>query len=413
MTPNDRSGPASQSFRFRFVVRGDQAAALSALAVTSLLRCHPRTNVVLIDANDAPALTASTLGIDPGVTIVHVRPVDDPIAQEVGRGSRRHLFYWRHSQQLRDALPRSYAYDAYCDCDVVFRRPLDLGSLTGPLSRGRIGAVVDESTIDYYLALGSPEYAAVTARLPDAGSAGPLPQGGLLFTNPDDDGGIYDLFWDMAIETARAGLLDSLPWDDMSLLATMLGHGGALWERFLPLPQDWNFITDSRKGPGVFGRLAHYGGHLAKRFILADNIPGADGARAWGTVPLHTPGGNHGAPGQPLELPLPFCVSWPVPDGNDDLSISGNFHALGNEAEPTVADIVIYVDGHPSYRFSCGAEKPLRESVPLTDAETISIIGIAPRPGGTISLGHQFSPPSSNRGRHAAQPSADSSAGLP
>jgi hypothetical protein len=392
MTRHGHVGAASAAFRFRFIVRGDQAAALAALAVTSLLRCHPRTNVVIIDANDSPAFATNTLGIDADVTIVHVRPGEDPIAHAVGRGSRQHLFYWRHSPQLRGALPPSASYDAYCDCDVVFRWPLDLGSLTGPLSRGRIGATIDESTVDYYLALGAPEFAAVTARLPNAGSAGPLPQGGLLFTNPRDDGGIYDLFWDTAIETAREGLLDSLPWDDMSILATLLGHNGPLWERLLPLPHDWDFITDSRKEPGVFGRVAHYGGHLAKRFILADNAPleaAGDGSLLpWGTVPLHGSSVGYDTPGHQLTLPLPFCLSWPVPDGVEGLAISADFHALGIGTEPTVASIIVYVDGRPSYRFACGSDKPLRESLPLPDAETISIIGIAPRPGGTIILGH-------------------------
>lgn len=395
MSPRLPSGPASRSFRFRFVVRGEQAAALAVLAVTSLLRCHPRTNVLMVDANDSPTLTTDALGIDPGVAIIHVRPGEDPIAQAAGRGSRWHLFYWRHSPQLRDALPSSPArYDAYCDCDVVFRRPLDLGSLAGPLSGGRIGASIDESTVDYYLALGAPEFSPVTAHLPNVGSAGPLPQSGLLFTNPGNDGGLYDLFWDMAIQSARAGLLDSLPWDDMSILATLLGQGGPLWERLLPLPHDWNFITDSRKEPGVFGRVAHYGGHLAKRFILADNAspePSDDRSlQPWGTATLHGSSPDCGASRQPLRLPLPFCLSWPVPDGAGDLAVSADFNALGSGTEPAVANVIVYVDGQPRCRFACGPEKPLRESLPITSAETISIIGIASRPGGTIALDHPF-----------------------
>lgn len=395
MNPRLPIEPASRSFRFRFVVRGEQAAALAVLAVTSLLRCHPRTNVLIVDANDSPTLTTDALRIHPGVTIIHARPGEDPVAQAVGRGSRRHLFYWRHSPQLRDALGSSPStYDAYCDCDVVFRRPLDLGSLSGPLSGGRIGAAIDESTVDYYLALGAPEFSQVTARLPNVGSAGPLPQGGLLFTNPGDDGGLYDLFWDMAIQSARAGLLDSLPWDDMSILATLLGQGGPLWERLLPLPHDWNFITDSRKEPGVFGRVAHYGGHLAKRFILADNTPAEpsdDGSlQPWGTIPLHGASPGCGASGQPLKLPLPFCLSWPVPDGTGHLVASADYSAFGSGTEPAVASVIVYVDGQPRYRFACGPEMPLRESLTLTSAETISIIGIAPRPGGTIALAHPF-----------------------
>jgi hypothetical protein len=394
----------SELFRFRFVVRGDQAMTMAVLAVGSLLRCHPRAGVVIVDANDHPALTRDMFGADGDIAIFHVRPQDDPVAQATRRGSRPHLFYWRHSPQLRSALPPTTAYDAYSDCDIIYLRPLDLGSLAGPLSRGRIAATVDESSVDYYLALGSPRSEPITAMLPSAGSGGPLLQGGLLFTNPTDDGGIYDRFWSFATDMASAGHLAKLPWDDMCILTTLLGQGGPLWERLLPLSHDWDYITDSGKDPGIFGGAAHYGGHRAKNFLLSRSeqiLPATrDPRECWGTVAVPENGtsayfvshGTHEMSGSgesigPLRVPLPFCLSWRVPEGAASFTVSAAINSPGDC--PRSASFIVYVDGHLSFRFP-HRNQEIQETLPLTYAETITIVGIAQTPGCTVLLEEPF-----------------------
>ncbi|MGH8902506.1 MAG: hypothetical protein ACRDYA_12710 [Egibacteraceae bacterium] len=143
----------SERFRFRFVVRGEQANALVRYAMTSLRRCHPGAGIVLVDANDTPAWVTPGARIEGDVAIVHLPPEEDDVARAVGRGSRRHLFYWRHSPQVLEALPATDRYAVYADADIVFLRPLDLASLLGPLARGRIAAALDESTLEYFQAL--------------------------------------------------------------------------------------------------------------------------------------------------------------------------------------------------------------------------------------------------------------------
>lgn len=394
----------SERFRFRFVVRGDQAMAMAVLAVGSLLRCHPRTGVVIVDANDHPALTRSMFGADGDIAIIHVRPQDDPVAQATGRGSRPHMFYWRHSPQLLSALPPTTAYDAYSDCDIIYRRPLDLGSVAGPLSRGRIAATVDESSIDYYLSLGSPASEPITAMLPGAGSGGPLLQGGLLFTNPADDGGIYDRFWSFATDVASAGHLAKLPWDDMCILTTLLSQRGPLWERLLPLSHDWDYISDARKDPGLFGCAAHYGGHRAKDLLISRSeqiLPASRDPRGcWGTVAVpgnaagahfisrsaqESPGG--GGSGGPPRVLLPFCLSWPVPEDAASFTVSAAIN--GPSDCPRSASFIVYVDGHLSFRFP-HRNQGIHETLPLTRAETITIVGITQTPGCMALLEEPF-----------------------
>jgi hypothetical protein len=391
----------SERFRFRFVVRGDQTMTMAPLAIRSLLRCHPRAQIVIVDANDHPALSRGMFGADGDIAIVHVRPQDDPVAQATGRGSRFHLFYWRHSPQVRSALPLTTAYDAYSDCDIIYLRPLDLESLTGPLARGRIAATVDESSIEYYLSLASPRSEPVTSMLPSAGSGGPLLQGGLLFTNPADDGGIYDRFWSFATDMASAGHLATLPWDDMCILSTLLGQGGPLWERLLPLSHDWDYISDSRKDPGIFGRAAHYGGHRAKNFLLSRSqqiLPATrDPQECWGAVVVpengtsayfvsrEPPGGN--GPVGPLRVPLPFCLSWLVPEDATSFTISATINGPGDCSRS--ASFIVYVDGHLSFRFP-DRNQGIHQTLPLTRAETITIVGIAQTPGCTALLEEPF-----------------------
>jgi hypothetical protein len=401
----------SERFRFRFVVRGDQAMTMAALAIGSLLRCHPRAQVVIVDANDHPALSREMFGADGDIAIVHVRPQDDPVAQVTGRGSRPHLFYWRHSPQLRSALPPATAYDAYSDCDIIYLRPLDLKSLTGPLSRGRIAATVDESSIDYYLSLGSPRSEPVTSMLPSAGSGGPLLQGGLLFTNPDDDGGIYDRFWSFATNMASAGHLAKLPWDDMCILTTLLGQGGPLWERLLPLSHDWDYISDSRKDPGIFGRAAHYGGHRAKNFLLSRSQqilpPTREPQECWGAVAVpengtsayfisREPPGSNGPVG-PLRVPLPFCLSWLVPEDATSFTVSATISGPGDCSRSV--SFIVYVDGHLSFRFP-HRNQGIHQTLPLTRAETITIVGIAQTAGCTALLESLFAASHPARSSH-------------
>jgi hypothetical protein len=154
---------ASERFQFRFVARGDYANALVVFAVESLRRCHPNVGILVIDANDSPILARTAFGRCQHPTTVHVPPGEDEISRVVGRGSPRHLFYWRHSPQVLNALPSSDRYAVDADCDIVFLRPMDLRSLLGPLARGRIAATVDESSLDYYRKLGMGATASVAA----------------------------------------------------------------------------------------------------------------------------------------------------------------------------------------------------------------------------------------------------------
>ncbi|MFJ8073876.1 hypothetical protein ACIQ7Q_08065 [Streptomyces sp. NPDC096176] len=406
---------ASEHFRFRFVVRGEKATRLSVLAVRSLKLCHPAVEVVVVDANDTPALRQEEFGNIPGVTVLHVVPSNDEVAQAVGRGARHHLFYWRHSPQLLDALPPTDRYDVHCDADILFLRPMDLGALLGPLSRGRIAAAVDESSIEYYGRLASTAAAPGTGLLPAAGSGGPLLQAGMIYSNPRDDGHFYGHFWRLAIQAAKSDMLTELPWDDMCVVSALLGEGGPCWERLLPLGHEWNYITDAVKDPGVFGCAAHYGGHRAKAMVLDDSVrllpPGvsqehlypwgstsdtADGARSLlrGTAALSksspaAPAASYGT------LALPLCLTWLVPAESHGSQfilepVAARENGAGVAASGEAA-VHFYVDGHLSDRVSVG-DAAVNVTLPHAGAETVSVIGLPAAGLGALLVQHSFLP---------------------
>lgn len=373
--------PASANFRFRFVSRGEKANSLAPLAIRSLRICHPGAAITLVDANDFPAF-GQAAGIDDGVNVVHVPPGEDDIARAVGRGSRVHMFYWRHSPQVMAALPPPDSYAVYADADIIFLRPMDLAALISPLEAGRIAAAVDESSIDYFgrLAAAMPQLGRI---MPAAAPGGPLLQAGLLATNPRDDGGIYQRFWELAGAAARAGLLAELPFDDMCLLSTLLGHGGPLWHRLLPLGHEWNYITDARKDPGVFGCGAHYGGHRAKAFILdrrARLLAPFGAGSCWGTVPAD-PGTARelvrGIVQRPSadpdgEVPVlfPFCLSWAVPPGDRELELTAALPCAHQ------ATFFVYTDGRLADRVHAG-EGRAHARARWTHAEVVTVIGVS------------------------------------
>jgi hypothetical protein len=355
---------ASEKFRFRFVARGEQTNALVLLAVKSLQRCHPSAAVVVVDANDQPALAASSF--DDSVRLIHLTPGDDAVARAVGRGTRHHLFYWRHSPQLLRAIGRPARYDVHADADIVFLRPMDLTALLGPLSRGRIAAAVDESTLDYYRQLELTAAGPAAGVLPAAGAGGPLLQAGLLFTNPADDGELYEHFWEYASTIAKGGHLLHVPSDDMCLLATLLGQAGPCWERLLMLGHEWNYITDAEKDPGIFGCAAHYGGRKAKALVL-ESAPrlfppaaGEDGP--WGTVQQERGPWNDRDGTGAWRVPLPFCLTWRVPYAARcvHLSVANN------------AAVYVYVDGYLIARLPPDTQR----MIPLSAAETVTLLGM-------------------------------------
>jgi hypothetical protein len=354
-----------------------------------------------VDANDVPILGRQSSHTGENLTIVHVPPEEDDIAHELGRGSRQHLFYWRHSPQLLAALPATDAYDVHSDVDILFVRPLDLASLMAPLAKGRIAAAVDESYLDYHTHYETLAAGPAAASLPAAGSGGPLLQGGLLFTNPADDGGFYKLFWDLAVSAARSGNLGSLPWDDMCILTSLLGHGGPLWERLLVLGSDWNYITDAVKEPGVFGRAAHYGGKRAQSWLRAqgESLFPSDETKPcnwWGTVAVSEDsgvskfvrgpwrrraeaGGNAGDVHGPLSVPLPFALSRIVSDH------ARTFDFLAAVPGPGTVVFYLYVDGRLAGMTS-PREGRAQMSVGVAGAETVTVIGVGRMPGCHVQL---------------------------
>lgn len=389
-----RPAAASARFRFRLVARDATANALAELAVRSLVRCHPGADVLLVDANDVSVFPPRPFGLGANVAAVHVPPHDDEVARAVGRASREHLFYWRHSPTLRAALPQTDRYEVYTDTDIVFLRPMDLQSLLDPLARGRIAAAVDESTLDHYERLGTLAAAPASALLPAAGAGGPLVQAGLVFTNPDDDGGLYDLFWDFAERAAAMGVLPDLPSDDMCILTALLGQGGPLWERLLLLGHEWNYITDALKDPGVFGCAAHYGGHRAKAFLRAqaDRLFGTHDSRPssspWGTAGA----GSSRAPwpsedARTVEVCAPFALTWTVPDGADRLLLSAEL--AGNLDRNDTAAFYLYLDGRLVRRVAQGGNRA-RAQVPLHGSETVTVLGTASTAGVLVRLDDPF-----------------------
>ncbi|MFD7710181.1 hypothetical protein ACFV6E_08115 [Streptomyces sp. NPDC059785] len=414
--------PVSSRFRFRFVSRGRQSDELVVLAVRSLLYCHPGARVVVVDANDGPRLAGQHFGRGT-IDVVHLSPGDDPVARAAGRGTATHLFYWRHSPALRDSLPPWRGYDVHADADLLFLRPMDLGALEGPLAEGRIAAVVDESTMDYYGELGEVASLPVADLLGTPGEGGPLLQAGLIFSNPADDGGLYDLLWRFATKAAEAGVLDAVPSDDMGAVSSLLGRRGPLWERLLALGHEWNYISGALKDPGVFGCVAHFGGRRAKKYLLAQSgtlfPPDACPGRApWGTVrapgppcrpTVHrgvwrrawlSPDGPEGrtepVPGAGVETALPFSLSWRIPTGTSSALVKGAVRAggRGRPAQgPTPTVLFVYLDGHLLDRLP--VEDPrFRCPVRLGPAETVTLIGVGPAgEDRTVRLDDPFGPP--------------------
>jgi hypothetical protein len=394
------NGNASRHFRFRFVARGETASGLVRIAARSLQRCHPNVEVLIIDANDTPMIE----GMDPTLTgvalVLHVAPDVDEVSTLFGRGSRSHLYYWRHSPQLRQSLPMTSRYDVHADADLLFVRPMDLASLLRPLEAGRIAAAVDESTTDYYSQLSSLASTASVKGIRPPVVGGPLLQSGLLFSNPADDDGLYERFWKLAVDGARAGVLPSFPWDDMHAVSQLLGHGGPLWERLLLLPPGWNFITDARNDPGVFACVAHHGGRRAQAMLLAQSErlfpPGEGPSAAWGTVmvsdgnasavlrgpwnrrvPTSKVPGNSADSGR-LSVPLPCCLSWLVPNGSTRFEVTATIRpsiARGGH-DPSAVSFFLYVDGRLWSRPAAVGGR-LEAEVRVDSAETVTMIGTA------------------------------------
>jgi hypothetical protein len=355
---------------------------------------------VLVDANDSAAFSQGSVGVDGNFTIVHIAPGVDDISRSVGRGSRTHMFYWRHSPQVFSALPASPRLDAYSDADLLFLRPLDLGSVIVPLEDGRIAAAVDESSLDHYLQIGELASTAVADLFPTSALAGPLLQTGLILCNPYDNGGFYNRFWDFAIRAARCDLLDRLPSDDMFVVSALLGQGGLLWDRLLTLGNDWNYITDSTKDPGIFGRVAHYGGRRAKTMILKEYehpySPAqlTDTAGCWGTVTdADTSRLQRGAwpthVNPMLRAPIrvghrrvvasaPLCLSWLTPADATALEASATTCiACGRGVLPSVElTLFMYIDGRLVARTTT-CQGSVSVTAPLQGAETISLVAVS------------------------------------
>lgn len=384
------------------MTRGEKANSLVVLAMQSLRRCHPNAGILLVDANDTPVMNAVDLGINGDIDVVHIAPSEDEVASVAGRGTRHHLFYWRHSPEVMSQISVTDQFAVYADGDLIFLRPMDLASLVQPLSAGRIAAAVDESSIAYYDRLRSlaPSLSRV---LPAAGAGGPLIQAGLIFTNPVDNGGFYEHFWELAVAAARSGHIAELPFDDMCIISTLLGQGGPQWERFLTLGHEWNYITDAIKDPGVFGCAAHYGGHRAKAFLLEQRnrlFPPASADGGWGSI-TPPPGSVAtsslvrgpwlravGAmPDSALPVSLPFALTWTAPYGARSCVVAAKAQ------RDTDATLHVYVDGRLIRRVRIDRLE-VYTTVPLDQAETVTIVGV----GHSGESGIYLYPPFGGRG---------------
>jgi hypothetical protein len=338
-----------EHFRFRFVSRGERANRLTWLSVRALLWCHPGVRIAVVDGNDEPQLAPEDF---PGAELVHIAPGNDMVAAKVGRGSRKHVFYWRHSPEVLAALPHDTKFSVYMDSDIILMRPMDLPSLLGPLERGRIGASVDESTLAYSgLLQGRAHVLSPLHAVP--GGGGPLLQGGLVFSPTIDDGDLYQEFWRLAECAAAENVIELLPFDDMTLLTLLLTRGGRLWERWLPLGHEWNYITAADKEPGAFAVGAHYGGFRAKALVLEESIrftTSDSPVDAWGSTLSEIVDGRCSFSrgvicGAPEGLYVrhrvvsPFALSWRVPAGCQAVTIEvcAERGCLG--------PILLYIDG--------------------------------------------------------------------
>jgi hypothetical protein len=349
---------AQKFFRFRFISRGETANQLTRLAVRALKWCHPSVRVAVVDANDEPQLVQKDF---PGVELIHVVPGNDAVADRVGRGSRKHLFYWRHSPKVLASVPRDTKFSAYMDSDILLMRPMDLSSLFEPLSRGRIGVSVDESMQAYTRLL--QEHACTMLPVINVpGVGGPLLQGGLIFSHTEDDGDFYQEFWRLAEIAATKDIVELLPFDDMALLTALLTQGGKFWDRWLPLGHEWNYITAADQDPGVFAVGTHYGGFRAKSLVLHESsrftIPN-NPDHAWGSTSSGFVNGERrflrGAIAGKLEvgfvryhLAPPFAISWSAP--LDTRSVTVDVRSQGGH----LGNMLVYVDGH--YRFRIKGE---------------------------------------------------------
>lgn len=337
-----------RNFRFRFVTRGDTANRLTALAVRALVWCHPRVRVTIVDANDKAELVSSDF---PSVNLIHLPPSNDALAAHLGRATRKHLFYWRHSPEVLNAVPKDTEFVAYMDSDLLTMRPLNLRSLAEPLRRGRIGMSVDESMMSYIHTLQERSHD-ISRVLGTIGTGGPLLQAGLIVSHTINDGGLYDRFWQMAGSAADNGLLDTLPFDDMTILTALLTQGGALWHRWLPLGYEWNYITAQDQDPGILGAGAHYGGHRAKAFVSANSARFTAPARdeeAWGALAAGYENGHRryqrgfiaGIADAGMvrhEVSQPFCISWRA---RSRASIPLRLHARQGNLGP----VFVMIDG--------------------------------------------------------------------
>jgi hypothetical protein len=86
-------------------------------------------------------------------------------------------------------------------------------------------------------------------------------------------------------------------------------------------------------------------------------------------------------------VPLPFCLSWPVPEEAACFTVSAAINGSG-DCERS-ASFIVYVDGHLSVRFP-QRNQGIHETLSLNRAETITIVGIAPTLGCTALLEEPF-----------------------
>lgn len=344
---------AQKRFRFRFISRGEEANKLTQLAVHALQWCHPGVCITVIDANDRPQLNIENF---PKINLIHITPSNDEIAQRVGRGSKKHLFYWRHSPMVLSAIPKDTEFVVYMDSDIIVVRPMDLSSIVEPLKNGRIGIAVDESLITYTNLI-QERANSIASILNVPGSCGPLLQGGLIFSCINNDGNFCKEFWSLAKIAANENILDLLPFDDMTLLTLLFTYGGKLWNRWLPLSPEWNFITAAGQDPGVFAIGAHYGGYHAKNYLLKNSAQfkiSNTAEFAWGSISslwkderwYFSRGVILGIPKDKFilyYLKSPFSLSWTCPHKNQ----SFNFEV--QIMRGVLKNLFIYIDG----KFYC------------------------------------------------------------
>jgi hypothetical protein len=139
----------------------------------------------------------------------------------------------------------------------------------------------------------------------------------------------------------------------MTLLTALLTQGGKLWERWLPLAHEWNYITAADKEPGAFAIGAHYGGFRAKALVLDEHIrfTAPDNPfDAWGSVSSGVVGGHrrfvrgviYGLPESSNvrhRLVPPFALSWSVSVGVRSVTVET--HAERGR----LGRMLVYVDG--------------------------------------------------------------------